>query len=758
MFVSLNATLRLYIEVRGNSIDREMKADGRYPADVFLTKHTTMTSVPVNEHTIVRQVIQRIGKKIVLGIPLAAGKANHITNAFYQQAAADPGIDLTICTALTLEKPQGSSDLEKRFMGPFAERVFGDYPDLDYELARMAGTLPDNIKVIEFYFPPGKYLGNRDAQQNYVSSNYTHVVRDMLDRDVNVIAQLVAKREVDGEEVYSLSCNPDVTMDMVAQLKKEGANFATIAQVNQNLPFMFGDAVVDNDFFDYVLDDHTKYHRIFGPPKMSVSEADFMIGLYSSALVKDDGELQIGIGALGDSTVYNLLLRQQYNGVYKEILEDIQLQEKFGEIIDRIGDTKPFETGLFGASEMLVDGFMHLYQAGIVKKKVYDHIGLQKLLNRGLIKEEFEEDILEVLFENKVIHGRISAADFYFLQQWGIFRPDLSFSNRKIYTPSGLEITPDVRQLESLAEMQRHCLGTALKNGQVMQGGFFLGPQFFYQWLKDLPDEEKRLINMKSVQKINQLYGHETLDRLHRKNARFINSCMMQTLLGAAVSDGLENGQVVSGVGGQYNFVAMAQELPDGHSILNMRSTRTSKGRVISNILPSYGHITIPRHLRDIVITEYGIAFIRGCTDQEIIQRLLNITDSRFQTELMNWAKQAGKLAMDYEIPVVFRNNYPAAYQAIIRRYKERGFFDAFPFGTDLSEDEIVIGKALKGLKSELHSKWKLVKTLFSGLFMTPVGKQGLLLKRMDLHQPKGIKEWIYQKLLLAKLNADSTS
>jgi acyl-CoA hydrolase len=37
---------------------------------------------------------------------------------------------------------------------------------------------------------------------------------------------------------------------------------------------------------------------------------------------------------------------------------------------------------------------------------------------------------------------------------------------------------------------------------------------------------------------------------------------MMMTVGGAACSDGLENGKVVSGVGGQYNFVAMAHELP----------------------------------------------------------------------------------------------------------------------------------------------------------------------------------------------------
>ena len=56
----------------------------------------------------------------------------------------------------------------------------------------------------------------------------------------------------------------------------------------------------------------------------------------------------------------------------------------------------------------------------------------------------------------------------------------------------------------------------------------------------------------------NELYGDEDAKRRARVDARFVNNAMMATLMGAAISDGLENGQVVSGVGGQYNFVAQA--------------------------------------------------------------------------------------------------------------------------------------------------------------------------------------------------------
>ena len=55
----------------------------------------------------------------------------------------------------------------------------------------------------------------RTAQQNYISANYTHAFNYLLSRGVNVVAQLVAKRVVDGAPRYSLSCNTDITVDLL---------------------------------------------------------------------------------------------------------------------------------------------------------------------------------------------------------------------------------------------------------------------------------------------------------------------------------------------------------------------------------------------------------------------------------------------------------------------------------------------------------------------------------------------------------------
>ena len=592
---------------------------------------------------VVDKVIAMVGRDLRIATPLAAGKPNHLLNAFYRRVKDDASLTLEIYTALTLEKPKGASDLERRFYGPFTERVFGDYPDLDYELDRMKGKMPKNIRVCEFYFPAGKFKNNTDAQRHYMSSNYTDVARDLMDRRINVLMQQVAPGEVDGRPAFSLSCNPDVSPDLLAMMERRltrGKDYVFVGQVNNNLPFMLGDAVIEPEKFDFIVDNEEQHYRIFGPPKMPVPDTDFIIGLYASALVRDGGELQVGIGALGDAVVYALLLRHENNALYRKILDGFNLAGKDDGLVEKLGGTAPFDQGLFAASEMLVDGFLHLFKRGIIKRRVYDDVPLQRLLNSGRIDENVSLETIDALLEERALEPLMTEEQFRYLQRFGILRSGLHWENGQVRFPDGEDMTPDLASAGFRGTLEEHGLGEKLQGGAVMHGGFFLGPGDFYQGLRDLTDEERQLIRMRTISRINQLYGHEEIDRLHRRHARFINTGMMLTLSGAVVSDGLADGRMISGIGGQYNFVAMAQALPDGYSLLQVRSTRQSGRRVLSNIVQNYGHISIPRHLRDIIITEYGVANLRGRTDEEIVKSILRITDSRFQEELARAAKK----------------------------------------------------------------------------------------------------------------------
>src|SRR6516165_623270 len=111
-------------------------------------------------------IIRDVGKELVVGLPLGLGKANHIVNALYARAAADPSVDLTFFSALTLEKPKPGNLLEARFITPVIDRLFGGYPDLAYAAPLRRGALPPNIRVIEFFFLAGRWLHVPAAQQN----------------------------------------------------------------------------------------------------------------------------------------------------------------------------------------------------------------------------------------------------------------------------------------------------------------------------------------------------------------------------------------------------------------------------------------------------------------------------------------------------------------------------------------------------------------------------------------------------------------
>ena len=197
----------------------------------------------------------------------------------------------------------------------------------------------------------------------------------------------------------------------------------------------------------------------------------------------------------------------------------------------------------------------------------------------------------------------------------------------------------------------------------------------------------------------------------------------------------------------------MAHELEDGRSILMIRSTKEENGRLGSNIRWSYGHVTIPRHLRDIVITEYGIADLRGRTDEEVITALIEIADSRFQHGLVNEAKRAGKISQDYRIPDYARNNRPEKLKTLLSKYRERGLFKAFPFGTDLTEEEVTIRKALLVLKQTVQrKKLRLPRLIDIRKTVAIPNLAGSYLERMKLDQPQTFKERLLQRALVYAL------
>ena len=462
------------------------------------------------------------------------------------------------------------------------------------------------------------------------------------------------------------------------------------------LPFIGNEAIVGADFFDIVLDDAASRHTLFALVRDPVSITEYALGLHASTLVRDGGTLQIGIGALSDALVQALLVRHQHNDVYVQALKALGVDEQ---LVEKIGGDAPFKRGLYGASELVMDGFMQLANAGILSRRVYDDLAIETALARGDIADVLPDGAFAGLRANNVLPDRIDERALVRLKQFGIVPNDAQLMDDRLLFSNGNELPLDLREDSAAAAWNRMLAGRVLKDGRYLRGAFYLGSKDFYAWLRNLSGAAFDGLSMTRVSDINQIYGgREMLDTLQRRDARFFNTCMMATALGAAVSDALESGQVVSGVGGQYNFVAMAHALEGGRSILLLRSSRSSKGTDSSNILWNYGHTTIPRHLRDIYVTEYGTADLRGKSDEECAIAMMAISDARFIDGLTQQAKAAGKLRGDFVIPDRWRENTPQRLEMALRPMRQ--CFPTFPFGSDFTPDEQALLPALQRLQS----------------------------------------------------------
>jgi acyl-CoA hydrolase len=627
-------------------------------------------------------IVERLGADLRVAAPLGLGKPHGLLNALYALMQADTWRSMTLYTALSLMRPQPEPGLEARFLEPFLDRHFGnDYVDPQYALDQVNGKLPPNVAVHEFYMQSGAYLHSPGAQRDYISQNYTHVARDLVVQDINLLVQLVSRHETASGVRYSLSCNPDLTLDFLDRVKAAGKpRPLCVAVVHPALPYVGGHAEVPQDFFDIELVP-TRSPRLFALPRLPVDVIEYAIGLHASALLKDGGCLQIGISALSDALVKGLLLRHQENVAWRKILLSLDQGGHTHALAARVGGLAGFKTGLYGASEMVLDGFMHLAKAGVIKRRSWDNLAIERASAAGRLAND-------------------------------------------------------------------------VPGGHYLRGAFFLGTRDLYDWMEVTAGSDPEAIDMCRVSNVNQLYGdHQALALLQRRHARFFNTCMMATLLGSAVSDGLEDGHVVSGVGGQYNFVAMAHEIPDGRSILMLRATRKGKSGVETNIRWNYGMTTIPRHLRDIVISEYGVADLRGKTDSECIQAMLAISDARFIDALTAEAKSHGKLAADFKIPDAWRQHRPENLRDTLASPIRKGLLPTYPFGTDFTAVELRVLPALEWLKSSSSNwkgRWQLLKAVLKP--GEPGAEEPADLERMGLSAPASLSERLQRRLLLAAL------
>lgn len=128
-----------------------------------------------------------------------------------------------------------------------------------------------------------------------------------------------------------------------------------------------------------------------------------------------------------------------------------------------------------------------------------------------------------------------------------------------------------------------------------------------------------------------------------RKNRDMIsvNAALQVDLTGQVNSEAL-NGHQFSGTGGQLDFVRGAYLAPNGRSFIALHST--AKGGTVSRIVPQLANTTItdPRVDTQFIVTEYGMADMKGRSLSERARALIGIAHPDFRESLAAEAKEIG--------------------------------------------------------------------------------------------------------------------
>lgn len=158
-----------------------------------------------------------------------------------------------------------------------------------------------------------------------------------------------------------------------------------------------------------------------------------------------------------------------------------------------------------------------------------------------------------------------------------------------------------------------------------------------------LADDELQMINENpNFELYDFCYVDDVRMLVQHDNLVAVNNAILVDLTGQVASETIGT-KVWSGVGGQTAFMIASQYSNGGRSVSVLPSSHVVDGQRVSNILPVLPEgtvVTVPRTFVDYVVTEHGIANLRGKTVRERIGELISVADPDFRQDLRRAAAE----------------------------------------------------------------------------------------------------------------------
>ncbi|MCW2814874.1 MAG: acetyl-CoA hydrolase/transferase [Nocardioides sp.] len=203
----------------------------------------------------------------------------------------------------------------------------------------------DGVVLETSFVGPGM---RRSPRLSYVPSRLSLVPLLLGTAQVPDVVLLHTTRPRDGK--VSLGIEVNVLPAAVDAVRRRGG--LVVAQVNDRLPWTFGDAELDLDLVDVLVEAD---EVVPVPAHVPIDTDAARIGALVAERVPDGATLQAGIGAVPDATMHGLVDRRGLR-VWTEMFSDSVLAlEKAGALDPAVPITASF---LFGSAELIdwVDG------------------------------------------------------------------------------------------------------------------------------------------------------------------------------------------------------------------------------------------------------------------------------------------------------------------------------------------------------------------------------------------------------------------
>lgn len=434
-------------------------------------------------------------KSKLIDVHEAVGKINSDDQILLGAISAEP---YTFLDNFHLLKERNIKNVTITGMQP--NKYYDFYEDNDYkdivqaDYLFSAKILRESFKMSRASYIPN-YLRNagRDRVSYYKYNN----------RPINIY--VVAVSPMDRHGYFTAGSWADYHRDFVK------AADVVIVEVNENAPRTFGDTYIHISEVDYI------YHgdnQIYYQESKEVAEIDRTIARHIAEVVDNGSTLQIGIGGIPNAIVSELKEKKDL-GVH---------------------------------TEMLSDGLIELYQAGVVTNR----------------SKTFNKDKFITAFS----HGSKLTYDF-------------------------INDNPNVLHLDVNKTNDPHNIA---RNNKMVS----------------------------------------------------INTTLQVDLMGQCASEAIGTDQL-SGTGGQVDTAVGAREAKDGKSIIALRSTamiredgsdERQRQSTIKAIHPAGTVITLTRAAVDFVVTEYGVAALRGASLKERAKALISIAHPDYRDSLYEEAKK----------------------------------------------------------------------------------------------------------------------